>query len=347
MKNFSKITGILIFCLVAVVGLLSGMAAVIPADVMAAAPVLDAIGFGVQQPGLYLGVGMMVSLPKGMGAHRKGGPSDIKDVARVFRKRDVLYMPPRNQNGVLINGSVVMKPGTFMAALYGTQSTIEVKEMTEGNADQEGSKNTVSLVHPGSYLEVSEWYKANMHEDLYMIIVRCNGEMELYGDCANALRVKREKTINGTETSNKFTLESPIAGDVAAIYRGNITEDGFTATIATALPTTGSYPAHASVPVPNGRFLLPKEFPSNNSLLMGLICNGEPLPHGSIFTLVGGPGAGTSAYNSNEEGDNKWIQPEFGEFRFEPGVEATYQVYHVMEGTFPIVYYIQLSRYIP
>lgn len=339
MKNFSKIAGILIFCLVAVVGLLSGMAAVIPADVIAPS-VIDILAYQVQHPDLYLGVGMMVSLPKGQGLQRKGGPSDIKDVARVFRKSDVLYMPPRNQNGVLINGSVVMKPGTFMAALYGTQSTIEVKEMTEGNADQEGSKNTVSLVHPGSYLEVSEWYKANMHEDLYMIIVRCNGEMELYGDCANALRVKREKTINGTETSNKFTLESPIAGDVAAIYRGDITEDGFVATLpSVAISTT------PVINVSGGRILAPA-INIGGGVLQGIA--GTLDTHGNIFTLVGGPGAGTPFSVGHEESGGTFITREFGAFELTEGREITFQVFHSESGgAIDSRHYIELSRYIP
>lgn len=319
MKNFSKIAGILVFCLVAVVGMLSGMAAVIPADVMAAAPVLDALGYTIQQPELYLGMSMMVSLPKGVGALRAGGPSDIKDVAYVFRKSDVLFMPTRNANGVLITGSVVMKPGTFMAKLYGTQSLIEVKEMTEGNADQEGSKSSVTLVHPGSYLEVQEWYQANKHEDLFIIIQRCKGEMELYGDCCNGLRVKREKTINGTETSNKFTFEAPIAGDVAAIYRGNITEDAFVGTLA----------ANATTQTLNGgpgRYLAPRH--NTNATALASIVNS--LPHGFVFTLVGGTGA-NQPYSIGESGEFL-LADITGDLVLNPGVEVTFEVFATVDG---------------
>lgn len=327
----------MIFCLVAVVGLLSGMAAVIPADVLAAAPVLDAIGFGIQQPGLYLGVGMMVSLPKGTGALRAGGPSDLKDIAYVFRKSDVLFMPPRNANGVLIAGSVVMKPGTFMAKLYGTQSTIEVKEMTEGNADQEGSKPSVTLVHPGSYLEVQEWYNANKHEDLYIIIDRCKGEMELYGDCCNGLRVKREKTINGTETSNKFTFEAPIAGDVAAIYRGNITEEGFAGQLVANQQNqniSNGYP---------GRFLAP----ASNSGPIGLNRILYPgIKKGDIITIVGGSGSGTPFAVGTETGQH-FITKNFSESIIEPGTEITFQVFEQVDGNDITYFYIELSRYIP
>lgn len=327
----------MIFCLVAVVGLLSGMAAVIPADVMAAAPVLDAIGFGIQQPGLYLGVGMMVSLPKGTGALRAGGPSDLKDIAYVFRKSDVLFMPPRNANGVLIAGSVVMKPGTFMAKLYGTQSTIEVKEMTEGNADQEGSKPSVTLVHPGSYLEVQEWYNANKHEDLYIIIDRCKGEKELYGDCCNGLRLKREKTINGTETSNKFTFEAPIAGEVAAIYRGNITDEGF---VATVTPNQINQVLSAGRP---GRILCP----AVNVGPMGLQSITYPgIKHGDIFTLVGGGGSGEPYYVGSETGP-RFITANFVESAISQGSEFTFQVFEQIDGNDITYFYIELSRFIP
>lgn len=337
MKNFSKIAGILVFCLVAIVGMLSGMAAVIPADVMAAAPVLDALGYSIQQPELYLGMSMMVSLPKGVGALRAGGPSDIKDVAFAFRKSDVLFMPPRNANGVLITGSVVMKPGTFMAKLYGTQSLIEVKEMTEGNADQEGSKQSVTLVHPGSYLEVQEWYQANKHEDLYIIIQRCKGEMELYGDCCNGLRVKREKTINGTETSNKFTFEAPIAGDVAAIYRGNITEEGFAGTLVANQNNQNISGGYA------GKFLAPKSNTSSTPITQLLY---PGIKHGDIITIVGGAGSGTSFYVGTEVGA-QMITKDFAEMEITPGSEITFQVFGQNDGGDTTWYYIELSRYIP
>lgn len=329
----------MVFCLVAVVGMLSGMAAVIPADVMAAAPVLDALGYSIQQPELYLGMSMMVSLPKGVGALRAGGPSDIKDVAFAFRKSDVLFMPPRNANGVLITGSVVMKPGTFMAKLYGTQSLIEVKEMTEGNADQEGSKQSVTLVHPGSYLEVQEWYQANKHEDLYIIIQRCKGEMELYGDCCNGLRVKREKTINGTETSNKFTFEAPIAGDVAAIYRGSITEEGF-AGVLTANQSTQS--------IVNGSGKWRADV--FNTTANRPITSFPNLKHGDVVTFVGAAAiVGAFPFVIGHENDQSIITKDNLAFVLMPGAEITFEVFDMLddEGSLFKRILIERSRYIP
>ena len=278
MKNFSKFASILMAALVIAFAVVAGEATIIPVDVTSVAPVLDATGYFLQQPGLYMGMTMMVSLPKGVGSLRQGGPAGIKDVAYVFRKSDVVTMPQRDANGVLIEGDIILKPGAYMAELYGTQSKIEVKEMTEGDADQEGDKPSVTLVHPGSYLEVQEWFKANRHEDLFIVIDRCSGEPELYGECCNGLRLKREKTLNGTETSNKFTFEAPVAGDVAAIYRGAITKEGYVAT-ADADATT--------IDVAAGEGMYRTGVNTEATALTDL----ENAVHGKKYTLVGNSGA--------------------------------------------------------
>lgn len=337
MKNLSKITGWLLTMLVLAIGIFSGVATVLPADAMVMAPMFDSVGFMVQQPELYFSMTMLVGLPKGVGHLRKGGPAGIKDTAWAFRKRDVLFMPPRDANGVLIAGSVVMKPGTFMGEFYGTQSLIEIKEMTEGNADQEGSKPSVVLVHPGSYLEVQEWYKANMHEDMYLIIERCSGEMELYGDCCNGLRIQREKTLNGTESSNKFTFTAPLAGDVAAIYRGTITKEGFAATL----------PANNDSPVLNitgGRILAPAH---NTGLQLINDIDGLNDIDGAVFTLVGGAGAG-EPYMVSFEDKPQWITKSFSGYQLTPGVEVTFKVMHLKSGeTTDTKVYIEIGHYIP
>jgi len=276
MKSFFKLSNILATLLVVILSSLAidGIGFPLP-DLTA---VVEHITLSVNNPGVQLGMGMMVSLPKGIGALRQGGPAGIKDVAHVFRWSDVLVKPVRDENGVLVEADIIMKPGTFMAELYGTQSTIELKETTEGNADQEADKTSLMLVHPGSYLEVQEWYKANRHENLGLIIERCSGENELLGDCCNGLRIKREKTMNGTETSNKFTFEAPVAGDVAAIYRGAITKEGFVAT-ASADATT------ISVAAGTGRYRTGVNTVA--TALTGL----TGAAHGKTYSLVGNSGA--------------------------------------------------------
>lgn len=278
MKNFSKFATKIMTLMVIALALFTGVSAAMPVDVIAASHVVDATGFILQQPELYFGMTMLVSLPKGTGAHRQGGPAGIKDIAYVIRKRDILTMPERDSNGVLIENDIIMNPGTFMGDLYGTRDKIEVKEMTEGDPDQEGSKPSIVLVHPGSYLEVQEWYKANMHEEFLVIIDRCNGEMELYGECCNGLRLKREKTMNGTTTTNQFTFEAPIPGDVAAIYRGAITKESFKATAA-ADATTIDVAAGA------GRYRTGVN--TEATALTDLL---NPV-HGKLYTLVGNTGS--------------------------------------------------------
>jgi hypothetical protein len=310
MKNLSKITGLLLTMLVLAIGIFSGVATVLPADAMAMAPMFDSVGFMVQQPELYFSMTMLVGLPKGIGVHRQGGPAGLKDTAHVFRKRDLASPPVRDGNGVLIEQDLVFNPGTFMVDFYGTQSLIEVKEMTEGNADQEGSKPSVVLVHPGSYLEVQEWYKANMHEDMCVIVERCNGEMELYGDCCNGLRIQREKTLNGTESSNKFTFAAPLAGDVAAIYRGALVKEGFKATAAADAVSI-------SVALGSGRYRTGVNTVATT--LTGITGS----VHGKTYTLVGN----TGAHPTEVEASSTFIMKDGQDFTLSDGAQITFRAF--------------------
>lgn len=281
---------------------------------------VEYIGLSSNTTGLQLAIGMMVSLPKGAGLLRQGGPAGIKDVARVFRWADVLSKPERDENGVLISADIIMKPGTYMAELYGTQNTIEVKETTEGEADQEGDKHSVTLVHPGSYLEVQEWFKANRHESLGLIIERCSGENELLGDCCNGLRLKREKTMNGTETSNKFTLETPVAGDVAAIYRGAITKEGYVATAA---------PDAVTIDVAAGAGRYRTGVNTEATALTGLSNPAD----GKLYTLVGNSGD----YPTSIAASSTFILKEGTAFSLISGAQISLRAFKTGVSTFVFI----------
>jgi hypothetical protein len=223
-------------------------------------------------------LGALVGVPKPDELSDRGGPLNAKDTLLVARWRDIAYMPSRNARGVLISEDIVFKAGKSFVELYATRDKIKIDSTGEGDLDQEGAKKVVEGMHPGLYQEVLEFAEDNKHEDLVILVRRCDGDTILLGDCGNPMRMKHNHNSDNTKKDNTFTFTSVSASKTLAIYTGAITLPDY-AGLVSANATTFS--------VGNGEGIYRTGVNTGATTLTG-ITNPN---HGNIYTIQGNSGS--------------------------------------------------------
>lgn len=166
-------------------------------------------------------MGTKVSIPKpsnnaGLGLKAKPGIA-------FYETDDILTMPQRDENGVLITGSIVLKPNAYAITVYGTQDTIELDSNSEGDTDNEGFKPSVKFKHPGNKQEIREFKARTLGKSLIAVVDYCDGTpKDLIGDVCNPVKMQVNYKAGKDANSNEFTFQQITKGLDIAMYGGTI-----------------------------------------------------------------------------------------------------------------------------
>ena len=146
-----------------------------------------------------------------------------RDLIVIYDVEDIAYFPERNDAGVVIEGSIVMKPGCYGVEIYMTPGTVEVTSASEGDPDAEGFTPSVKFNHPGNSQAIRE-FKANYTGRNLIVAVRhCSGQpTDVVGSPCNPVRLTTSYTGNNEQNTNEMTLTQVMKGDDVAIYNGTL-----------------------------------------------------------------------------------------------------------------------------
>ena len=90
------------------------------------------------------------SVPRPVG--NPGNGINPKDVLTLIDIDDLVYFPPRDGAGVVLEGDIVVKPSAYSTDLYLTPGTVELSSNGEGETDAKGFTPSVKGKHPGTPL---------------------------------------------------------------------------------------------------------------------------------------------------------------------------------------------------
>lgn len=151
---------------------------------------------------------------------------------------DIESMPSRNEAGVVIEGSIVMKPGTYAYGLYMTPGTVEVTSAAEGEVDNLGFTPSVKGTHPGNAIEVREFKTNNIGRRFIVLVRHCDGKpTDIIGDLCNPCNMVPSYTGSKDANSNEFTFTQISKGNDVGVYQGTITRETPVDTVATKATT--------------------------------------------------------------------------------------------------------------
>lgn len=155
-----------------------------------------------------------------------------RDALTLIDIDDVLFMPSRDDNGVVIADDIIMKEGRYGYTIYMTPGTVEVTSAADGDTDQIGFTPSVKFNHPGNEQPVRE-FKANSINRKFIIIVRyCSGKpADIIGSLCNPCKMTPSYTGNNDGNTNEFTFEQVSKGDDIGIYKGTVPGEEPTAVV--------------------------------------------------------------------------------------------------------------------
>lgn len=220
-----------------------------------------------------------VTKPKGKSSPGASAPKDPN--VTIVRAEDILSFPPRNENGVLLEGSIVMKPNAYMFQVYMTPSTIEASYTTEGEEDAEQFKHTFKGEHPGDDLEISEFIQNNTGRDLIIVYGACTESIKkVMGSKCAPMKLKTESQDNKDGRKKILNFEQIVAtGFVPAHYEGALVlGDPYTA-------------SGTTLNIYNDRLVQKLPAVASES---DITINNITADAGSVVTLIGGGGAETA-----------------------------------------------------
>lgn len=296
MKNFLKNPFLLVAMLFIAIG------------AFAVAEQMSLVEIGIAGSVILANGGVLVGLPRR--ADISSGALRPKDIILIALKRDIASYPDRDDKGVLILADIIFKPGKSFQEFYGTQSTIKINSVTEGETDQEGERNKVMFEHPGTYLEVLEFRQLVMHEDLVIIVQRCNEDMIVYGDCCNPMRIAVDANGDNAKNSTAFTFTNVVPGHVPAVYRGAVTLPDFAGLVAANATSV-------SIANGNGRY---KTGINTQATQITTITGAA---HGMVVSLVGN----TGGFPSTVQSGGIFLLKDGTTFTLTDGAQITFKVF--------------------
>jgi len=225
-----------------------------------------------------------VTKPRGNKSPGASAPKDPN--VTIVRAEDIQSFPPRNENGVLLDGSIVMKPNAFMIQVYMTPSTIDASFTTEGEEDAEQFKHTFKGEHPGDELEILEFIQNNTGRDLIIIYGSCTEMIKkVMGSKCAPMKLKTESQDNKDGRKKIMTFEQIVAtGFVPAHYEGELVLEE---------PATADTLALDITPES-----LIQKLPAASASPSDITIASITAAHGSVVTLIGGGGSETAVLES-------------------------------------------------
>lgn len=237
---------------------------------------------------------------------------------------DILSMPTRDDKGVVIDGSIVMKPNAYAITVYATPGSIELDSNSEGDSDNEGFKPSVKFKHPGNKQEIREFKANTIGKNLVAVVNYCDGTpKDLIGETCNPVKMQVNYKAGNDANGNEFTFQQITKGSDIAIYNGTIALAEPKATLAAG--------ATAVALVGEGEYQLTGH---TASVAIATVTGAS---HGLIFTLLGS----TSATAPTLPASSTFILKDGTTWNGTAGAEITFKAFKSGASSYV---YIELSR---
>lgn len=229
------------------------------------------------------------SVTKPRGKSSPGASAPKEPNVTIVRAEDILSFPERNQGGVLLEGSIVMKPNAYMFQVYMTPSTITASFATDGEEDAEQFTHTFVGEHPGDELEIAEFIQNNTGRDLLIIYGSCTEKIrKVMGSKCAPMKLKTEGQDNRDGRKKIMTFEQIVAtGFVPAHYEGELVLEE---------PATADTLALDITPES-----LIQKLPAASASPSDITIASITAAHGSVVTLIGGGGTETAILTSDTD----------------------------------------------
>lgn len=122
------------------------------------------------------------------------GTGSGKDRVVIVNADDVLVYPPRDDKGVKVAGTFVLRDNAKMIEIYTTKSKGEATVESDGDEDSINIKQMFKCQHPGNSLEVKEFIQNWLGKNVYVFHTSCaDGFAEVMGTPCAPLQVKPAK----------------------------------------------------------------------------------------------------------------------------------------------------------
>jgi len=162
-----------------------------------------------------------VSVLKSTTNMNPGRPTSFKTKVILFEWDDVLTVPARDANGILIATDLVMKPGYPAIEMYVTPKTLKAYDTSEGDPDKKGYIQHLEFEHPGDELAYAEFAENMINRNLGAIIQKCDGsDKRLLGTPCCPLQFQHEGQNDSEAVTNMVKFESLLRGPKVAHYNG-------------------------------------------------------------------------------------------------------------------------------
>lgn len=223
---------------------------------------------------MYLDKNIDKSAVPGAGAATPKDPN-----VAIIKNKDVLVWPVRDNNGVMMVGDFVMKPGKKAIYVYMTGVNQAPTYETDGEVDMEGILQKFIATHPGDTLEAHEFFQNNLGEDLTVVYGSCSDDgKRVYGTKCSPLRLKNAFKSDKDGNQHSFSFEQiQMTRFVPGFYNGNIPfYEPNESTAALVLDVENETQQYKLAPL---------------AVTAAITVTSVDLEHGTILTLIGGGGA--------------------------------------------------------
>ena len=218
-----------------------------------------------------------------------GAGADKRDFLAIFDWDEVQNLPSRDANGVVIPGTIQMKPGKYMIKIYTTPTSVSATNTTEGEVDAKSFMHGVVANHPGSKKEIREFIQNWTNRNVGVIVSKCSdGSQDLYGTPCAPLQLNNTGTDDNEQNTQEMNFEATVRSKfVPAIYEGTLTLEEPLATVAADV-------TDPSVALGSGQYQL-----SNNTVATA-ITTLEDAEDGEVYTLLGSGGSEPSTISGGD-----------------------------------------------
>jgi hypothetical protein len=182
------------------------------------------------------------SVPKA--SSNAGRAKGKKPYILLYRTKEVITYQ-RNDNGVLLT-DFALKAAAVPAAIYATESTINIYHTSQGDDDARGFIHHADFEHPGTPLEFDEFMENNINEEFIAIGINCDAKStdlcKIAGTPGTPLKITKDDSQDNKDADkHTVNLASVITGPtLGRITKSMVPKTGVAEIDAILGLTTGS-----------------------------------------------------------------------------------------------------------
>lgn len=121
---------------------------------------------------------------------------------------DLVAMPTTDERGILAVNEIQIKNGAQFYEFYLTPSSQKIETDVDGNTSIKGFGQKISGTFPGTSLEVSEWFYANINQKFIAIQKNCGSHFKIFGSPYNPLFISGNFKDDKDSSLTEITFET-------------------------------------------------------------------------------------------------------------------------------------------